>query len=41
MQALDDREERAASLSRVGSAAADCMARAIARAVHHAREAPV
>jgi L-aminopeptidase/D-esterase-like protein len=38
---LDDREGRAGDLSRVGSAAADCMARAIARAVHHARAASV
>jgi len=28
---------RAAELARLGSAAADCMSRAIARAVHHAR----
>ena len=29
---------RAAQLARIGSAAADCVSRAIARAVHHARE---
>jgi L-aminopeptidase/D-esterase-like protein len=28
---------RAARLARVGAAAADCVSRAIARAVHHAR----
>jgi L-aminopeptidase/D-esterase-like protein len=28
---------RAAQVARIGSAAADCLSRAIARAVHHAR----
>jgi len=32
-----EEDHRAAALSRIGSAAADCMARAIARAVHYAR----
>jgi L-aminopeptidase/D-esterase-like protein len=32
---LDDTQRRAAHVGRIGSAAADCMARAIARAVHH------
>ena len=32
---LDEAERRAAHVGRIGSAAADCMARAIARAVHH------
>lgn len=35
--ALADGQQRAAQVGRIGSAAADCMARAIARAVHHAR----
>jgi L-aminopeptidase/D-esterase-like protein len=35
--ALSDREQRAALVGRIGSAAADCVARAIARAVFHAR----
>ena len=30
-------QQRAAQIGRVGSAAADCTARAIARAVHHSR----
>ncbi|MGA2187373.1 MAG: P1 family peptidase [Steroidobacteraceae bacterium] len=34
---LDENRRRAAHVGRIGSAAADCMARAIARAVHHAR----
>jgi L-aminopeptidase/D-esterase-like protein len=34
---LNDREQRAALVGRIGSAAADCLARAIARAVYHAR----
>jgi L-aminopeptidase/D-esterase-like protein len=34
--ALDETQRRAAHVGRIGSAAADCMARAIARAVHHA-----
>lgn len=35
--ALDDGYSRASQVSRIGAAAADCLARAIARAVHHAR----
>jgi L-aminopeptidase/D-esterase-like protein len=35
--ALDADPHRAAHVSRIGSAAADCLARAIARAVHHSR----
>jgi L-aminopeptidase/D-esterase-like protein len=35
--ALGPELRRAASVGRIGSAAADCMTRAIARAVHHAR----
>jgi L-aminopeptidase/D-esterase-like protein len=35
--ALDENQRRAAQVGRIGSAAADCMARAIARAVYHAR----
>ena len=35
--ALDDGQLRAAHVSRIGSAAADCMARAIARAVYRSR----
>ncbi len=35
--ALDDAQTRAAQVGRIGSAAADCMARSIARAVHHSR----
>jgi L-aminopeptidase/D-esterase-like protein len=35
--ALGESRQRAAGIARLGSAAADCMARAIARAVHHAR----
>jgi L-aminopeptidase/D-esterase-like protein len=34
-----DRDRQAAAVGRIGSAAADCLARAIARAVHHARPA--
>jgi L-aminopeptidase/D-esterase-like protein len=34
--ALDENQRRAAHVGRIGSAAADCMARAIARAVYHA-----
>lgn len=34
---LDANRRRAALVGRIGSAAADCMARAIARAVHHSR----
>jgi L-aminopeptidase/D-esterase-like protein len=39
--ALDANQRRAVHVGRIGSAAADCMARAIARAVHHARQEPV
>ena len=35
--ALDASQQRAAQVGRIGSAAADCMARSIARAVHHSR----
>ncbi|HWJ34517.1 MAG TPA: P1 family peptidase [Steroidobacteraceae bacterium] len=35
---LDANLQRAAHVGRIGSAAADCMARAIARAVHHSRD---
>jgi L-aminopeptidase/D-esterase-like protein len=35
--ALDENQQRASQIGRIGSAAADCMARAIARAVHHSR----
>jgi L-aminopeptidase/D-esterase-like protein len=35
--ALSDRENRAALVGRIGSAAADCVARAIARAIYHSR----
>ncbi len=35
--ALDETRQRASQIGRIGSAAADCMARAIARAVHHSR----
>lgn len=35
--ALGQGQQRAARIARLGSAAADCMARAIARAVHHSR----
>jgi L-aminopeptidase/D-esterase-like protein len=35
--ALDEGQRRAIHVSRIGSAAADCMARAIARAVFRAR----
>ena len=34
---LDENQQRASQIGRIGSAAADCMARAIARAVHHSR----
>jgi L-aminopeptidase/D-esterase-like protein len=34
---LEERRQRAAQIGRIGSAAADCTARAIARAVHHSR----
>ena len=34
---LDQRQQRAAQIGRLGSAAADCMARSIARAVHYSR----
>ena len=34
---LDANVQRGAQVGRIGSAAADCLARAIARAVHHAR----
>jgi L-aminopeptidase/D-esterase-like protein len=37
--ALDSGRLRAAQVARIGSAAADCLSRAIARAVHHARAA--
>lgn len=36
--ALDATRRRAAHVGRIGSAAADCMARAIARAVYHSRD---
>jgi L-aminopeptidase/D-esterase-like protein len=35
---LDANLQRAAHVGRIGSAAADCIARAIARAVHHSRD---
>ena len=35
--ALDEQQQRAAQVGRIGSAAADCTARAIARAVHQSR----
>lgn len=35
--ALDAHQQRATQIGRIGSAAADCTARAIARAVHHSR----
>ncbi len=35
--ALDEARQRASQVGRIGSAAADCMARAIARAVYHSR----
>jgi L-aminopeptidase/D-esterase-like protein len=35
--ALDRNQQRASQIGRIGSAAADCMARAIARAVYHSR----
>jgi len=38
--ALDANHRRAAHVGRIGSAAADCLARAIARAVHHAGSNP-
>ena len=34
---LDENQQRASQIGRIGSAAADCMARAIARAVHYSR----
>ena len=37
---LDERTQRAAHVGRIGSAAADCMARAIARAVYYSRQRP-
>jgi L-aminopeptidase/D-esterase-like protein len=37
--ALDGQQSRAAQVARIGSAAADCLSRAIARAVYHARPA--
>jgi L-aminopeptidase/D-esterase-like protein len=39
--ALSPSEPRAAHVARIGSAAADCLSRSIARAVHHARIAAV
>jgi L-aminopeptidase/D-esterase-like protein len=39
--ALDANFRRAAHVGRIGSAAADCMARATARSVYHSRDVPV
>jgi len=35
--ALDENRARAVHVARIGSAAADCVTRAIVRAVHHSR----
>jgi L-aminopeptidase/D-esterase-like protein len=37
---LHEQPPRAVQIGRIGSAAADCLARAIARAVHHGRLKP-